>query len=94
MFDPNFDPLASLEKLNATTRHLIELHNQNTQLLRQAVEQINQQTDAINAHDLQINQLHNRVRLLEVARQYENTTKDIIDDSQALQHHQDSNAGG
>ena len=80
MFNPKFDPLEQLEKLNATTQRLIELHNQNTQLLKQVVEQINQHTEAINAHDLQINEIHNRVRLLEVARQYEN--KDNIDNTE------------
>ncbi len=72
MFDPNFNPLEKLEYLTATNQRLIDLHNQNTQLLKQVVEQINQHTEAINAHDLQINEIHNRVRLLEVARQYEN----------------------
>jgi hypothetical protein len=82
MFDPNFDPLTRLEKLDekATALHdlvqrLTESHNQNIVLLKQIIEQINQQTGAINAHDLQINEIHNRLRLIEVARQYENTIK-------------------
>jgi hypothetical protein len=82
MFDPDFDPLTKLEKLDTQVnalhtlvQKLIESHNQNIELLKQIIEQINQQTGAINAHDLQINEIHNRLRLIEVARQYETITQ-------------------
>jgi len=84
MIDPNFDPLAKLEHLDAKVKalqemvnHLVESHNQNITVLKQVIEQINQQTGAINAHDLQINEIHNRLRLLEVARQYETNNTNI-----------------
>lgn len=76
MFDPNFDPLKQLEQLNFKVKELIEINNQSSELLRQVVSHLNKQTEAINSHDLQINAIHNRLRLLEVARQYENNPKD------------------
>jgi hypothetical protein len=83
MIDPNFDPLAQLEHLDEKVKalqemvnYLVESHNKNITVLKQMVEQINQHTGAINAHDLQINDIHNRLRLIEVARQYENNNQD------------------
>jgi hypothetical protein len=72
MFRKDFDPLAQLEQQQAITKQLTEAHAQNCILLKQIVEQVNILTEARNNHDLQINQMHNRLRLLEVARQYEN----------------------
>lgn len=78
MFDPNFNPLDQLEQLTKVTNKLTEAHAQNCVLLKQIVDHVNQLTEARNAHDLQINDMHNRLRLIEVARQYEQTeqTKD------------------
>ena len=76
MIDPDFDPLARLEKVEQLTKQLINSHNQNTELQRQIVEQINKLTEAINNHDLQINHQHHRVRLLEIVRQYGKETED------------------
>lgn len=71
MFDPNFNPLEQLEKLEQMNQRLVKAHADNCRLLQQLVEHVNQLTDARNNHDLQINHIHNRLTLLEVARQYE-----------------------
>lgn len=77
-FDPNFDPLDQLEQLGKITNKLTEAHAQNCILLKQLVDHVNILTEARNSHDLQINDMHNRLRLIEVARQHEQTeqTKD------------------
>ena len=71
MFDPNFNPLEKLEKLEQMNQRLLKAHADNCKLLQQLVVHVNQLTEARNNHDLQINEMHNRLRLLEVARQYE-----------------------
>jgi len=80
MFDPNFDPLAELQELKKAQ---VRLLNNQSQLSKSAAEQLvlngqmitllNQQTEAINNIDLHVTDLHNRLQLLEIARQYENT---------------------
>lgn len=102
MFDPNFNPLDTLEQLQKQLKqcsdNIIQLAralNARGDQQQQIIDQINQQTSAINSHDLQINDIHNRLRLLEVARQYENTTKN--DNSHTIETQdsdQDSNASG
>jgi hypothetical protein len=81
MFRKDFDPLEQLEQQQAITQKLTDAHAQNCILLKQIVEHVNILTEARNNHDLQINEMHNRLRLLEVARQYEN--QDHNTDSQA-----------
>lgn len=71
MFDPNFNPLDQLERLEKMSQRLVRAHADNCKLLQQLVDHVNQLTEARNNHDLQINQMHNRLTLIEVARQYE-----------------------
>ena len=66
-----------VKALQEMVNYLVESHNKNITVLKQMVEQINQHTGAINAHDLQINDIHNRLRLIEVARQYETNNTNI-----------------
>jgi hypothetical protein len=75
MFDPNFDPLSRLEQHGNLIKQLAHSHNSATELHKQLVDHVNQLIAAVNQQDLQINELHDRLRLLEVARQYEDTTK-------------------
>lgn len=80
MFDGDFDPLTVLQDLQGQVLQISKnIHqiatafNQNRELQQQMVDQINQQIEAINAHDVSLYDLHDRVRLLEAARQYETT---------------------
>jgi hypothetical protein len=75
MFDGDFDPLHRLEQHGLIIKQLANSHNSTTELHKQLVEHVNQLIAAVNQQDLQINELHDRIRLLEVARQYENTNK-------------------
>ena len=88
MIDPDFDPLGRLERVEQLTNQLIQSHKQNTELQRQIVEQINKMTEAINNHDLQINHMHHRVRLLEIVRQYGNQEAEDTNED-----HQNADAG-
>jgi len=80
MIDPNFNPydlIQDLQKqivkcLNNQAR-ITEQSAQQHQLNSQLIEQINQQTEIINRHDLVIHDLHNRLQLIEIARQYDTT---------------------
>ena len=78
MFDPDFDPLQQLRSLQLTSikqsQNIQQLANGITargELLTQMIDQIEQQTRAINHLDGVVNELHDRLRLLEIARQYE-----------------------
>jgi len=82
MFDADFDPMTTLLDLQGQVlqcgkniNQLAIAHNQMRELQQQMVEQLNQMIEAINAHDVSLYDLHDRVRLLEAARQYE-TNKD------------------
>ena len=57
VFDPNFDPYDKIRALE--------------QSLRQQKEFNKQVTDAVNAQHELIQQLHGRIRLLEMVKQYE-----------------------
>lgn len=79
MFDPSFDPYDSLLKLQQQLKQcsdnimqLAAALNSRGDQQKKIIDQINLQTEAINEHDLQLQELHARVRLLEVVRQYEN----------------------
>jgi hypothetical protein len=82
MFNHDFDPLQQLLDLQ---KQLLQCNNNITQLARnnhqraelqtQMLEHLNKQTEAINNIDVTITELHNRVRLLEMARQYEQTNE-------------------
>lgn len=80
MYDDNFDPMATLLDLQGQvlqcSKNITQIataFNQNRELQQQMVEQLNQMIAAINAHDVSLYDLHDRVRLLEAARQYETT---------------------
>jgi hypothetical protein len=84
MFDGEFDPMATLLDLQAqvlqSSKNLNQVaiaHNQMRELQQQMINQLNEMIKAINAHDTSLYDLHDRVRLLEAARQYE-TNKDNI----------------
>ncbi len=82
MFDPDFDPYETLLQLQKQLKQCSDnimqmaraLNARNDQQ-QQIIDQLNKQTEAINNHDSMIYDIHDRLRLLEVARQYENTTK-------------------
>lgn len=67
MFDPNFDPYDELRKI---ARNLELINNNIIEVSR-----------AINHHGTAIQDLHNRLRLIEIARQYDQktTTRKIRD---------------
>ena len=78
MLDPNFNPYDLLKELERqcliTARNVSELAknlSQQATLQQQMLIHINQLTEAINRQDQAMTDLHNRVRLLEVAREYE-----------------------
>lgn len=80
MYNDEFDPLRVLQDLQAQvlqcSKNITQIaaaFNQNRELQQQMVEQLNQMIQAINAHDVSLYDLHDRVRLLEAARQYETT---------------------
>ena len=76
MFDPDFNPYDRLEKITQDILQLANAINFRGELQTKMVEQLNRQTLAINDHESMIHELHNRIRLLEVARQYENKDHD------------------
>ena len=80
MYDADFDPMAVILDLQGQVlqcskniTQIAKALNQQTILHQQMVEQLNQMIQAINAHDVSLYDLHDRVRLLEAARQYETT---------------------
>jgi methyl-accepting chemotaxis protein len=84
MYDKDFDPLTVLQDLQGqllqcskNINQLATAFNQNRELQQQMVNQMNQMIEAINQHDTSLYDLHDRVRLLEAARQYENTNQTI-----------------
>jgi hypothetical protein len=79
MFDPKFNPYDALEQLQNHLTHcsnsvikLAKAFESTSQLQEQIVTQLNQQTLTLNNQEQVIHQLHDRIRLLEIARQYEN----------------------
>jgi hypothetical protein len=84
MFDADFDPMNQLLDLQTQVlqcskniNQIAIAFNQNRELQQQMVEQLNQMIAAINAHDVSLYDLHDRVRLLEAARQYESNNTNI-----------------
>ena len=80
MYDKDFDPLQSLADIQGQllqcSKNITQIalaHNQARELQQQMITQLNEMTAAINAHDVSLYDLHDRVRLLEAARQYETT---------------------
>lgn len=74
VFDPNFDPLATLEQLKQMNHQLARAHNDNIDLQRQLVNQINLQTEAINKLDQCLGILGQRIDKIE-SKIYENKNK-------------------
>lgn len=79
MFDPNFDPLAELEKIREQNQLIISNHqqiarafNEHATLLKQITQHLEEIGARLNIQDKELTDLHNRVRLLETVRQYEN----------------------
>jgi hypothetical protein len=78
MFDPEFDPLDQLQTAN---KHILQQQKQIMQQAKninelarafnQRSEVIEKLVEVVNKQDLQINQLHDRLQILEIARQYE-----------------------
>lgn len=75
MFDPDFDPLATLEQLKQMNHQLARAHNDNIDLQRQMVNQINLQTEAINKLDECLGILGKRLTEIE-SKINENKNKD------------------
>lgn len=75
---PDFDPydtllnaVKQLEHLAESHRNLTQLVKESTELQKQLVQRVNEQTIAINRQHEMILELHGRIRLLETVRQYE-----------------------
>lgn len=71
MFNTDFDPLEVLEQLKNTQRELAHSHNEHADLLKQITEFLQQIGQHVNAQDLEIRSLHNRIQILETVRAYE-----------------------
>lgn len=102
MFDNEFDPMATLLELQTqvlqvgrNVNQVAIAHNQMRELQQQMVEQMNQMIEAINKHDVSLYDLHDRLRLLEAARQYEQNKTNIhtYDNYRAQTDDQNTNAG-
>ena len=102
MFDGEFDPMATLLDLQKqvlqSSKNLNQVaiaHNQMRELQQQMVNQLNQMIEAINQHDVSLYDLHDRVRLLEAARQYETNKNNIAtyDNYRTQIDNQNTNAG-
>lgn len=102
MFDNEFDPMATLLDLQGQvlqcSKNITQIataFNQNRELQQQMVNQLNQMIEAINQHDASLYDLHDRLRLLEAARQYENTnqTRHTFGSAQREIDNQNTDAG-
>ena len=78
---PKFDPYDRLMELSQECQHLQEVNKQVIEALKQLqvteqriIHQLNQQTQAINALDENQQNHDGRLRLMEIARQYEDQT--------------------
>jgi hypothetical protein len=79
MIDPDFNPYDLLEQLKGQVKaslinqaRINESLAQQLELNRQMIDQINFMTDVINSQNGFINELHDRLQLIEIARQYDN----------------------
>jgi hypothetical protein len=82
MFEPGNTPYDLLEKLAEHQKIITKSHEQmvfaleqQRDTLNEVIIQLNQNTEMINSLNLQIQGLHDRIILLEMVRQYENTNK-------------------
>lgn len=76
-----FDPFERLQELTDQYQYLQRINQQVVEALKQLqqteqriINQLNQQTEAINALDQNQQQHDGRLTLIEIARQYENQT--------------------
>ena len=99
MFDRDFDPMTTLLELQGqvlqigrNVNQMAIAHNQMRELQTQMVEQMNKMIEAINQHDASLYDLHDRVRLLEAARQYENTNQTTHTFGTAQRENSDQNS--
>jgi hypothetical protein len=79
MFNRDFDPLQIMHDLQGqvaqSSKNITQLAqsiHQLRELQQQIIDQLNQQTHAINALDTNQQDHDGRIRLMEIARQYEN----------------------
>jgi len=82
MLDPNYSPFDELEEVKRqclitarTVGQVTQNLKQQATLGQQMVGHFNEMTEAVNNLSLQIEDLHNRIRLLEIARQYDDQYK-------------------
>jgi len=83
MFDgEEFDPYDLLQQhetlIMSAHRNILQITehlDKRTQFIVQLTTEFNQLVEMVNKQETVINQLHDRLRLLEVARQYENIDK-------------------
>lgn len=82
MFNRDFDPLQIMQDLQTQvtqcTKNITQLAqslHQMRELQQQVIDQLNQQTHAINALDTNQQDHDGRLRLIEITRQYENQNK-------------------
>jgi hypothetical protein len=82
MFEPGNTPYDLLERLAEHQKIITKSHEQmvfaieqQRDALNQVIVQLNQNTEMINSLNLQIQGLHDRIILLEMVRQYEDSNK-------------------
>jgi hypothetical protein len=82
MLDPNYSPFDELEEVKRqclitarTVSQVTQNLKQQATLGQQMLGHLNQMTEAVNNLSLQLEDLHNRIRLIEVARQYDSQYK-------------------
>jgi ABC-type transporter Mla subunit MlaD len=80
MFDKKYDPYELLQNLarqhakqSELVKQMTEALQQHRDIIEQLIAQLNQNTDYVHAQNADIKQIHDRLTLLEIARQYENT---------------------
>lgn len=80
MFDDEFDPYGILLKheqlITSAHNNIIKITehiDKRSKFIVELTDELNRHTDIINDQQRIIKELHNRLRLLEVARQYEKT---------------------
>ena len=79
MFNNDWDPYEELvrlgQRVNQIDHNIQQIaiaFNERSTLLQQIVDNQEKLINQLNLQDLQIEKMHNRIRLLEAARQYEN----------------------
>lgn len=85
MFQKDFDPLQILHDLQGQvtqcSKNITQLAlalNQQREMQEKIIAQLNEQTHAINALDTNQQDHDGRIRLMEIARQYESKSNDTV----------------